>query len=60
MQNKECGNIKKYKTNKFSYLLLGFNDGISTISQLAINFFFKSCSFDFNTIINNNSTSMDD
>lgn len=41
MQNKECGNIKKYKTNKFSYLLLGFNDGISTLSQLAINYFFK-------------------
>lgn len=42
MQNIESGNIKGYKANKVSYLLLGFNDGMSTLSQLAINYFFKN------------------
>ena len=33
---------KQFKYNKISYLLLGFNDGISTVSQLAINYHFKN------------------
>ena len=41
MKNKDDISSKKYRYNKISYLLLGFNDGISTLSQLAINYFFK-------------------
>ena len=32
---------KKYNRNKYAYLLLSFNSGIATITELAVNYYFK-------------------